>query len=209
MDLNPKNLVPGFNNGQEESELWLRLQKLMAAGKQLDDHDVQALDERMQGFLFLQNHVENRRARIDFARNPSNMAYLRDAAGGNKVWMVDDEFSELVQEDNAVTLACFGRSEAMQLHHLEFIAFRLSTGPHRQDVLADAHEVQITIKKAIDKKGATQAWRLMKQAISQTGQQGPLAVWSEYVGLAMSEGLLAESNTGPFETSGRGAATVH
>ena len=49
----------------------------------------------------------------------------------------------------------------------------------------------------------------MKQAISQTGQQGPLAVWSEYVGLAMSEGLLAESNTGPFETSGRGAATVH
>ena len=111
------------------------------------------LDNRMQGYLFLQEHVENRRARIDFARDVANMAFLRDAAGGKNVWMVDDEFAELVHQDDAVTLAVFGRSEKMQLHHLAFIAYKLSIDPHGHEMLADSYDVEITEKKALEITG--------------------------------------------------------
>ena len=66
-----------------EQRLWRELQDVIAAGRELDDTTIERLDSQMQGFLFLQEHVSNRRARIAFARSKQHMPYLRDAAGGS------------------------------------------------------------------------------------------------------------------------------
>jgi hypothetical protein len=180
MDMNPETNPTACSEALNEAELWLNVQR----------------------------HGD-RRARIAYARDARHAVFLRDAAGSNQVWMVDDEFAELVQLDDAVSLACFGRSETMQPHHLAFIAYKLSVDPHRREVLADADEVRLTLRKALDLFGSSQPWRLMKQAILMRGHEGPAGVWAEYVRSAVREGLLNETNTGPFETSRTIGRTVH
>lgn len=180
MESNQTNLFPACSDPAAEAELWLKVQR--------------------EG---------DRRARIAFARDPRHAVFLRDAAGSDRVWMVDDEFAELVAIDDGVTLACFGRSEYMQLHHLDFIAYKLSLDPHRRELLADADEVRLTLRKALDRHGPSQPWRLMKRAILEHGHLGPAGVWAGYVRSALREGLLEWSNTGPFETSRPAGSTVH
>ena len=79
-------------NQLPEQELWSLLQDVIDSEVELDDHSVLQLDDRMQSFLFLQEYVVNREARIRFATSPRHMTYLRDAAGSRNVWMDDEEF---------------------------------------------------------------------------------------------------------------------
>ena len=72
-----------------EQDLWRALQDVVTTETPLDDRTIGRLDSRMQGFLFLQDYVGNRKARIAYARSPHNMPYMRDAAG--KPDHLDDE----------------------------------------------------------------------------------------------------------------------
>jgi len=119
-----------------EQELWRLLQDLIASEIELANGAIAQLDDRMQGFLFLQEYVTNREVRIEFARSQENMPYLRDAAGSRNVWMDDEEFTELVSQDDSATLACFARSEQMKPHHLAYIEYKLAAHPHKQELLA-------------------------------------------------------------------------
>ena len=147
-----------------EPQLWRALQEIARTGTDLDEITFERLDGHMQGYLFLQEHINMRKARIAFARSPSNMAYLRDAAGSRNVWMTDAEFGELVEQDDAETLACFGRCEDMEPHHLLYIEYSLTKQPHRNDTLASADEAMITTKKALERRGSTRSMALMRLA---------------------------------------------
>lgn len=147
-----------------EVDLWRALQRLARSGAELDSVTFERLDENMQGFLFLQEHTGMREARIAFARSPRHMAYLRDAAGGRNVWMTDAEFDELVEQDDAETLACFARSDDMSAHHLLYIEYKLALQPHGNPALATAYDAVITTKKAIDRRGSTRSLALMQLA---------------------------------------------
>ena len=138
-----------------EQELWRLLQDVIADEIELDDGTIRQLDAQMQGFLFLQEYVSNREARIDFARSPRHMPYMRDAAGSRNVWMSDEEFTEFVNEDDAETLACFARSHQMKPHQLLYIEYKLSVHPHQQDMLASAYDAMITTKKSLELHGNT------------------------------------------------------
>lgn len=150
--------------GQSEQERWRTLQEVVASGTQLDDETVAGLDRHMQGYLFVQDHVGNRRARIAFARSRENMPYLRDAAGSRNVWMSDAEFGELVEQDDAETLACFARSEQMDPHQLLYIEYKLSLDPHGRPDLATAYDAMITAKKAQELSGPARGTALMRLA---------------------------------------------
>jgi hypothetical protein len=147
-----------------EPEVWQLLQELVASPVELSDQDIRSLDGRMQGFLFLQDHVGNRQARIDFVRAASNMDYLRDAAGSRNVWMTDEEFSEFVERNDSATLACFARSELMQPHHLFYIAQLLGRQPHHSELLATADDARITLKKALELQGNASGMALIRLA---------------------------------------------
>jgi len=147
-----------------ETELWQLLQDIIDREIGLRDETVRQLDSRMQGFMFLQEHVTNRTARIDFARSPAHMPYLRDAAGSRNVWMDDAEFSELVAQDDSTTLACFARSEQMKPHHLAYIEYKLSIHPHRDELLATSYDTRITLKKAFETQGHSPELALMRLA---------------------------------------------
>ncbi len=147
-----------------EQDLWRALQDVVASETPLDDRTIGRLDSRMQGFLFLQDFIENRKARIAFARSPQNMPYMRDAAGGRNVWMTDAEFNELVEQDDAETLACFARSEQMSPHHLMYIEYKLALDPHGKTELASSYDATITTKKALELRGNTRGVALMRLA---------------------------------------------
>lgn len=147
-----------------EPQLWRALQEIARSGAELDPVTFQRLDGHMQGFLFLQEHIDLREARIAFARSPRHMPYLRDAAGSRNVWMTDAEFGDLVEQDDAETLACFARCEDMDPHHLLYIEYKLARQPHGNDALADAYDAMITTKKALDRRGATRDMALMRLA---------------------------------------------
>jgi hypothetical protein len=88
--MNPEHDFDALINRLPEPEQWLLLQNIIANRAELQDDTVRRLDDRMQGFLFLQDYVTNREARIEFARSKRHMPYLRAAAGGagrlNRSW---------------------------------------------------------------------------------------------------------------------------
>ena len=138
--MNRENGLQDLIGKLPEQEMWRALQDMTAAETEVDDRTIGLLDSRMQGFLFLQEYINNRKARIAFARSPEHMTYLRDAAGSRNVWMDDAEFSELVEQDDAATLACFARSEQMNPHHLMYIEYKLALHPHGKDMLMPSGE---------------------------------------------------------------------
>lgn len=220
-----------------EQRLWRELQDVISARRELDDTTVRRLDSQMQGFLFLQEHVSNRRARIAFARSKQHMPYLRDAAGGRNVWMSDAEFGDLVELDDAETLACFARSEQMDPHQLMYIEYKLALHPHGRDMLATSYDAMITTKKALELRGHTRGMALMRLAKAalegsadiETGlaervrhsvvvdSNDPRALWRAYMNLKSLDGdtlkeLLqhsSRSNSGLAGSSGNGTRSVH
>lgn len=147
-----------------EQELWQLLQELIDREIGLGDDTVRQLDDRMQGFLFLQEYVGNRSARIEFAQSSRHMSYLRDAAGSRNVWMTDAEFSALVAQGDSATLACFARSEQMKPHHLMYIEHKLAMEPHQDALLASSYDTRITLKKAIERQGNSPELAMMRLA---------------------------------------------
>ena len=176
-----------------EQELWRLLQDVIASEVELANGTIQQLDDRMQGFLFLQEYVTNREARIEFARSPAHMAYLRDAAGSRNVWMDDEEFTELVSLDDPATLACFGRSEKMKPHHLAYIEYKLALHPHRQELLATSYDTTITLIKALERQG--NSWELTLFRLAKAAMEGTAAVGSLVADRV--PGVVADSNGGP------------
>jgi hypothetical protein len=176
-----------------EQDLWRLLQDVIASETELANGAVQQLDDRMQGFLFLQEYVANREARIEFARSPAHMPYLRDAAGSRNVWMDDDEFTELVSQDDPATLACFGRSEKMKPHHLAYIEYKLAIHPHRQELLATSYDTTITLKKALESQG--NSWELALFRLARAALDGAADVGSMVASHA--PGAVIESNGDP------------
>jgi hypothetical protein len=229
-------LSNGFE-GRSEQERWRILQDVVASGAKLDDATVASLDRHMQGYLFVQDHVGNRRARIAFARSGDNMPYLRDAAGSRNVWMSDDEFGELVEQNDAATLACFARSEQMDPHQLVYIEYKLSLDPHGRPDLATADDAMITAKKAQELRGPARGTALMRLAKAalvgsadvQTRLSGhlrrsvmlplndPRALWRAYLNLkCLDAETLAElvnaagrSSGRPDRASGSGVRSLH
>ena len=151
-------------NGLPERERWRMLQSAIDLRLDWSDTTINRLDSRMQGLLFLQDHVRNGPARIAFVRDKRNMAYLRDAAGSRNVTMSDAEFDALVEENDSETLAGFGRCEAMQPHHLLYIEHQLERLPHRQPALASAYDVKITVRKVLESTGVTREVALLRLA---------------------------------------------
>lgn len=220
-----------------ERDQWRLLQDAVESGVEFADTTVRRLDPRMQGFLFLQDRVENRKARIEFAASPANMPYLREAAGSRNVWMSDDEFTVMVERDDAETLACFARSEEMQPHQLMYIEHKLAAHPHRQESLATAYDTRITLQKVIDRRGSTSKLALIRLALGalegsiEAGALlhnhapgavidslgDPRALWRAYLNLRRLDrntllGLLREaagSSNGPDRASGAGASSLH
>ena len=184
-----------------EQELWRLLQDLIASEVELANGAIAQLDDRMQGFLFLQEYVTNREARIEFARSPEHMPYLRDAAGCRNVWMSDEEFAELVSQDDSATLACFARSEQMKPHHLAYIEYKLAAHPHRQETLATSYDASITLKKALECQGDSRAMTLFRQAREAAGSNAdPRTLWCAYLDLSTSR---------PVRTSAVGSESIH
>ena len=224
-------------NGLPERERWRMLQSAIDLRLDWSDTTINRLDSRMQGLLFLQDHVRNGPARIAFVRDKRNMAYLRDAAGSRNVTMSDAEFDALVEENDSETLAAFGRCEAMQPHHLLYIEHQLERQPHRQPALASAYDVKITVRKVLESTGVTREvalLRLARAALSGHGAASPeiqrrifsavvhpasepRAVWRAYLNLAaldpatLTELLEASrrSSGRPPGTSRQGGAPVH
>ena len=215
-----------------EPEQWRLLQEVIDRGLVLRDGTVSRLKPHMQGTLFLQDWVENRLARIAFARSPGHMPYLRDAAGSRNVWMNDDEFGSLVEQDDPEVLACFARSETMRPHHLMYIAHKLAADPHRNEVLALADDARITLKKALEVHGNSSElalMRLAKAALEGTADvygaldaimpvRGvPRDLWAAYLNLKkLDHRLIGElmdaawtSNGRPVTTSGKGGRSLH
>jgi hypothetical protein len=215
-----------------EPEQWRLLQEIIDRGLVLRDETLSKLDAHMQGALFLQDWVENRRARIEFARSPAHMAYLRDAAGSRNVWMEDDQFGSLVAQDDSMTLACFARSETMQPQQLMYIVQKLAAEPHGNEVLAGADDARITLKKAVEVHGNSPELALMR--LASAALQGtadlhaaleaampcrglPRDLWSAYINLkkldrrVISELLDAAwvSSGRPVSASGYGGRFLH
>jgi len=184
-----------------EQELWRLLQDLIASEVELANGAIAQLDDRMQGFLFLQEYVTNREARIEFARSPEHMLYLRDAAGCRNVWMNDVEFTELVNQDDSATLACFARSELMKPHHLAYIEYKLAAQPHRQELLATSYDTSITLKKALECQGDSHEMTMFRQARKTTDSNAdPRTLWRAYLNLSTSR---------PIRTSTAGSESIH
>jgi len=224
-------------NGLPERERWRMLQSAIDRRLDWTDEVIGRLDSRMQGLLFLQDHVRNSAARIAFVRDRRNMSYLRDAAGSRNVCMSDAEFDQLVEENDSETLAGFGRCTAMQPHHLLYIEHQLERLPHRQPALASAYDVKITARKVLEAIGVTREvalFRLARAALCGPGRASPQlqrrifssvvhpaseprALWRAYLNLAaldpatLTELLAASrmSNDRPAGTSRAHAARVH
>lgn len=220
-----------------EQERWKLLQNAIESRVELDDRTVRSLDARMQGLLFLQEHIINRKARIDFARSKKHMPYLREAAGSRNVWMTDHEFTELVELNDSETLACFARSEQMRPHHLIYIEYKLAVDPHREESLATAYDAMIATKKSIEAKGSSgevALIRLAKAALEGSADVETLiysrapgavtvssgdtrALWRAYLNLRRLDretlvNLLKDagvSTVGPVMTSQFGPRAVH
>jgi hypothetical protein len=222
--MNVKEAFRAKFRGRAEQEQWRILQDVVISGTELDDETIAGLDRHMQGYLFVQDHVGNRRARIAFARTAGNMPYLRDAAGSRNVWMSDAEFGELVEQNDSETLACFARSEQMDPHQLIYIEYKLSLEPHGCPDLATAYDAMITALKARERRGparGTALMRLAKAALVGSADIGtqlaehlrrsvvvplddPRALWRAYLNLkSLDAETLAELVSAASRSSGR------
>jgi hypothetical protein len=179
-----------------EAALWQLLRGAIATRAELPDEAIMKLNDSMQGQLFCESHVQNRRARIAFARCANHITFMREAAGGKNVWMEDEEFSALVDLNDSVTLACFARCDQMKPHHLFFIKNKLETDPHHSALLATSYDTAITLMKALEVQGNTPEMAWMRQASESAENTGQL--WQRY--LEIKTGDLA-STTGPVWTS--------
>ena len=143
---------------------------------------------------------------------------MREAAGGNNVWMDDEEFARLVELDDSITFACFARSEQMRPHHLLFIQHKLAADPHQTEFLASSYETKITLMKALEMQGNSQELTWMRSALKAmspaTHSDGCLrssdagALWRNYVEIksravsSLPRNPLAMNNTCPVSTAG-------
>ena len=235
--MNTQTRLEIMMNGLPERERWRMLQDTIDRRMDWPDETIGRLDTRMQGLLFLQEHVGNVAARIAFVRDRNNMAYLRDAAGSRNVCMSDAEFDELVEENDSETLAAFGRCVAMQPHHLLYIEHQLDRLPHRQAALASAYDVKITARKVLETTGVTREVALLRLArAALSGPDGanseiqrrifssvvhpasePRALWRAYLNLAaLDPATLTElldasrgSSDRPVRASRPGSPPVH
>ena len=179
-----------------EAALWQLLRGAIVTQAELPDEAIMKLDDSMQGQLFYESHVQNRQARIAFARCANHIIFMREAAGGKNVWMEDEEFSELVDLNDPVTLACFARCEQMKPHHLLFIKNKLEADPHSSAFLATSYDTAITLMKALEVQGNTPEMAWMRQACATTTNTGQL--WQRYLEIKTGD---PESTTGPVRTS--------
>lgn len=182
-----------------EAEQWRLLQDLVASEIELEDSTIRQLDDRMQGYLFVQDYVQNRAVRIEFARSSRHMHYLRDVAGSKNVWMDDEEFTQLVEENDPATLACFARSTRMKPHQLFYIEHKLAVHPHGHEMLATSYDTRITLKKALETQENSPEMPLMLLAEATVAHSGddPRSLWRAYLNLKsldlkMVRELLAE-----------------
>jgi hypothetical protein len=148
-----------------EDALWQILRGAIATRAQLSDEVIMNLDDSMQGQLFFESHVLNRRSRIDFACGGDHLIYLREAAGTRNVWMNDEEFTRLVELNDSITFACFARCEQMKPHHLLFIQHKLAQDPHQSGFLASSYDAKITLMKALEVQGNSQELNWMRQVL--------------------------------------------
>jgi len=234
--MNNENGIRSMIGTATEQQLWRALQDAMASGMEFDDKTIARLDSHMQGFLFLQDQVNNRKARIAFARSKQHMPYLRDAAGSRNVWMSDAEFGELVEQNDSETLACFVGSEQMDPHQLMYIEYALTVRPHGWDMLATSYDAMIATRKAQERRGHTRGMALMRLAKAalrgsadiETGlaerlrrsvvidPADPRALWRAYLNLKSLESetlrellVASASSDRPAMSSGRGGRSVH
>lgn len=218
--MNPKLNYKHLFEQLPESDLWQLLQGVIASEVELDDDVIERLDDRMQGYLFLQESVVNRKARIAFARSSGHMLYLRDAAGSRNVCMDDEQFTELVNQGDSVTLACFARCEQMKPHHLAYIEYKLLSQPHANDQLATSYDATITLKKALESQGNSRelaVFRLAKLSVGNIADNSPESLWLTYLSLKTLDGkalhdrlAAAGLSTGrPMGTSGAAAESIH
>ena len=182
-----------------EKALWQLLRGAIATRAELPDEAIMKLDDSMQGQLFYEGHVQNRRARIAFARSAEHIIYMREAAGGKNVWMEDEEFAGLVELNDSVTFACFARCDQMRPHHLLFINHKLAADPHRSEFLASSYDTRITLMKALEVQGNTPELSWMRQALEQS--QDVAQLWHEYLSI---RNRTLSSTTGPVLASDPG-----
>jgi hypothetical protein len=115
--------------------------------------------------------------------------------------MDDEEFTELVSQDDSATLACFARSEQMKPHHLAYIEYKLAAHPHRQELLATSYDTSITLKKALECQGDSREMTLFRQARANVeSNDDPRIVWQAYLELSTSR---------PVRTSIVGSKSIH
>jgi hypothetical protein len=148
-----------------EIALWPLVEGAITTKADLRDDAVRKLNESMQGHLFLEDHVLNRRVRIEYARSPGNIVYMREAAGSKHVWMEEEVFSELVEVNDSRAFACFARCEHMKPHHLMYIEHKLEIDPHGHEFLGTSYDAKITLKKALELQGHARELAYMKLAL--------------------------------------------
>jgi hypothetical protein len=148
-----------------EKALWPLVEGAITTKADLRDDAVRKLNESMQGHLFIEEHVMNRRVRIEYARSPGNIVYMREAAGSKHVWMEEEIFSELVEVNDSRTFACFARCEHMKPHHLMYIEHKLEIDPHGHEFLGTSYDAKITLKKALELQGQARELAYMKLAL--------------------------------------------
>lgn len=202
-----------------EAEQWRLLQDDVASEIEFEDNAIRQMDVRMQGFLFVQEYVQNRAVRIEFARSAEHMPYLRDAAGSKNVWMDDEEFTELVEANDSASLACFARSTSMKPHQLFYIEQKLAAHPHRQEMLATSYDTKITLIKALESQENSPEMPLilLAEATIAHSSSDPRTLWRAYLNLKsldreMVRELLAEAegSTGRLaRTSATGGFFLH
>lgn len=164
-----------------EGALWQILRGAIAARAQLSDEVIMNLDDSMQGQLFFEGHVLNRRARIGFACYGDHLIYLREAAGAKNVWMNDEEFTRLVELNDSITFACFARCEQMKPHHLLFIQHKLAQDPHHSEFLASSYDAKITLMKALEVQGNSQELNWMREVLE--GATDTRSIWRGYLNM--------------------------
>jgi len=188
--------ISGIFDRLPEQALWQLLRGVIATRAELSDEAIMKLNDSMQGQLFYESQVQNRLARIAFARSAENIIFMRDAAGSKNVWMDDEEFSSLVGLNDSETLACFARCEQMKPHHLFLIKQKLAADPHRSEFLATSYDTAITLMKALEVQGNTPEMSWMRQA-SETATDA-VALWQNYLDI---KAMANESKPCPVRAS--------
>ena len=189
-----------------EQALWQLLRGAIATRAELSDEAIMKLNDSMQGQLFYESQVQNRQARIAFARSAEHIIFMREAAGRKNVWMDDEEFSSLVDMNDSETLACFARCEQMKPHHLFFIKQILAADPHGSEFLATSYDTAITLMKALEVQGNTPEMSWMRQA-SETATDA-VQLWQNYLDIRNRASVLSHVCQIPVRSGQASPATI-